>query len=369
MPTEPRQVPVSPQPDAAGRRLHIHGIKEMPAGYDAEVAELFRDLRAATTLTETDLASEARHPARGGAGARAGRALCAAALGRDLPRGERLWRAAQSRRASAAPPHLCAARSGDRRAPAEGDARHAGDDAAGERRFRLRLRQFQRGGAAKSTRYSLAAAGHAATPAASASAASALAECGRPASRRAASAAAECRPSASPAKCLAPGAPGQPHPQGWPAAQPQPQAPRPQQRPRPASAAADRCRPPPRRSRSRRPNRRRRGQRRNRQPQFQPPPQPEPMPVDADFGVPEPRPPEPEPKPKRRRPALLKWASRRPRRSRWWHSACGSRSAMRPAPRGCNLRAAARPTPTIRAAARPTGCLMPLSLRRRPNDH
>ena len=56
MPTAPRQVPVSPQPDAAERRLHIHGIKEMPAGYDAEVAELFRDLRAATTLTEMDLA-------------------------------------------------------------------------------------------------------------------------------------------------------------------------------------------------------------------------------------------------------------------------------------------------------------------------
>jgi transcriptional regulator with XRE-family HTH domain len=36
--------------------LHIHGIKEMPAGYDAEVAELFRDLRSATTLSESDLA-------------------------------------------------------------------------------------------------------------------------------------------------------------------------------------------------------------------------------------------------------------------------------------------------------------------------
>jgi len=57
MPTEPRQVPVSQQPDAARRRLHIHGIKEMPAGYDAEVAELFRDLRAATTLSEMDLAA------------------------------------------------------------------------------------------------------------------------------------------------------------------------------------------------------------------------------------------------------------------------------------------------------------------------
>jgi hypothetical protein len=57
MPPEPRQVPVSPQLDAARRRLHIHGIKEMPAGYDAEVAELFRDLRAASTLTEMDLAT------------------------------------------------------------------------------------------------------------------------------------------------------------------------------------------------------------------------------------------------------------------------------------------------------------------------
>src|SRR5688572_14096939 len=56
MPTGPRHVPVSPQRDAAERRLHIHGIKEMPAGYDAEVADLFRDLRAATTLSEADLA-------------------------------------------------------------------------------------------------------------------------------------------------------------------------------------------------------------------------------------------------------------------------------------------------------------------------
>lgn len=57
MPTEPRLVPVSPSPDAARRRLHIHGIKEMPSGYDAEVAELFRDLRSASNLTETDLAA------------------------------------------------------------------------------------------------------------------------------------------------------------------------------------------------------------------------------------------------------------------------------------------------------------------------
>ena len=57
MPPEPSQVPVSPSPDAAARqRLHIHGIKEMPAGYDAEVAELFRDLRSASSLSESDLA-------------------------------------------------------------------------------------------------------------------------------------------------------------------------------------------------------------------------------------------------------------------------------------------------------------------------
>jgi hypothetical protein len=53
---EPRQVPASPRPDTAERRPHIHGIDAMPAGYDAEVAELFRDLRAATTLSESDLA-------------------------------------------------------------------------------------------------------------------------------------------------------------------------------------------------------------------------------------------------------------------------------------------------------------------------
>jgi transcriptional regulator with XRE-family HTH domain len=49
-------VSVSPSPDAARRRLQTHGIKDMPSGYDAEVAELFRDLRAASNLSETDLA-------------------------------------------------------------------------------------------------------------------------------------------------------------------------------------------------------------------------------------------------------------------------------------------------------------------------
>ena len=41
-----------------GGRLHIHGITEMPAGYDAEVAELFRDLRSASGLSEADLAAQ-----------------------------------------------------------------------------------------------------------------------------------------------------------------------------------------------------------------------------------------------------------------------------------------------------------------------
>jgi hypothetical protein len=57
MPPEPSQVPVGPSPDSVARqRLQIHGIREMPAGYDAEVAELFRDLRSASSLSEADLA-------------------------------------------------------------------------------------------------------------------------------------------------------------------------------------------------------------------------------------------------------------------------------------------------------------------------
>ena len=47
-----------PPDGGPGGRLHIHGIKEMPAGYDAEVAELFRDLRSASGLTEADLAAQ-----------------------------------------------------------------------------------------------------------------------------------------------------------------------------------------------------------------------------------------------------------------------------------------------------------------------
>ena len=58
MPPEPSQVPVGSSPDLTARqRLHMHGIKEMPAGYDAEVAELFRDLRSASGVSEADLAA------------------------------------------------------------------------------------------------------------------------------------------------------------------------------------------------------------------------------------------------------------------------------------------------------------------------
>jgi Helix-turn-helix domain len=59
MATSPRSATVKVSADAsAGDRLHIHGIKEMPAGYDAEVAELFQDLRAASGLSEADLAAQ-----------------------------------------------------------------------------------------------------------------------------------------------------------------------------------------------------------------------------------------------------------------------------------------------------------------------
>ena len=58
MPTEPREGPMRPPDIRAGDRLHLLGIREMPAGYDAEVAELFRDFRAASNLSETDLAAK-----------------------------------------------------------------------------------------------------------------------------------------------------------------------------------------------------------------------------------------------------------------------------------------------------------------------
>lgn len=53
-----RQTP----PMDAGRWQDFHGIVKMSAGYDAEVAELFRDLRVASHLTEADLAQQIATP-------------------------------------------------------------------------------------------------------------------------------------------------------------------------------------------------------------------------------------------------------------------------------------------------------------------
>ena len=59
MASSPRLALGSATSDAGSRgRLHISGIREMPAGYDAEVAELFQDLRAASGLTESELAAQ-----------------------------------------------------------------------------------------------------------------------------------------------------------------------------------------------------------------------------------------------------------------------------------------------------------------------
>ena len=132
----------------------------MPAGYDAEVAELFRDLRSATALTEMDLAT------RLGTRADVVQALEQGAL-YALPPWAETYRVVNAygallnldvRPLLAA--HLCAARSGYRRACAEGDARRALDDAAGERSFGYASGNSSGRGAAKSTRHSLAAAGH-----------------------------------------------------------------------------------------------------------------------------------------------------------------------------------------------------------------
>ena len=62
MPTAARRVPVVSQPDAVSRRQPIRGIKNMPSGYDAEVAELFRDLRAATALSRNGACRADRDP-------------------------------------------------------------------------------------------------------------------------------------------------------------------------------------------------------------------------------------------------------------------------------------------------------------------
>ena len=111
MATSPRPAPGSLPPDGGpGGRLHIHGITEMPAGYDAEVAELFQGSSVGERTVGGRSRGPARDPHRGGAGAGAGCALCPAPLAGDLPRGGDLWDAAEPRCAAVAAAHLCPGR-------------------------------------------------------------------------------------------------------------------------------------------------------------------------------------------------------------------------------------------------------------------
>jgi hypothetical protein len=108
----------------------------------------------------------------------------------------------------------------------------------------------------------------------------------------------------------------QQQPQAWPGNQPAPQVPRPnpQQQPQPQRQAQPQGQP---QGQPQRPPQPRAPQAQPPQPQVQarpqpmpqrPAPTPEPHPLDADFGESIPLEPTPEPeKPKRRRPALLKW--------------------------------------------------------------
>ena len=314
MPTEPRQVPVGPQPDAAARRLHIHGIKEMPAGYDAEVAELFRDLRSATGLTEMDLATrlgtrpDVVQALEQGAlyalppWAETCRVVNAygALLNLDVrPLLRRIYAQLEAGIVELQPkampdmPVMTPQENGD-----FGYA--SGNASAAARPNPLDIPwpppdmpQRQQPQPPPPQPWQNAGAQPHAAPQAP-------------------------RPNAGhqphPQNAGPQAHPGQPHPHGWPAAQPQPQAPRPgaSQAGRPATPqqGADR-RPPQPRPAQPAPSRPAPPQPQFQpqpQPQFHAPPQPEPMPVDADFGVPEAALPEPEPQPKRRRPALLKWA-------------------------------------------------------------
>ncbi len=296
MPTEQRQVPVSPQPDAARRRLHIHGIKEMPAGYDAEVAELFRDLRAATTLSEMDLA------ARLGTRADVVMALehgalyalppwpetCrvvnayGALLNLDVrPLLRRIYAQLEAGIVELQPktmpdvPVMTPPETGDFGfAPgnAAGAPSHNPLDIPWPPAPQVPPPQNARPNARPSP------APQAPWP--------------------------NAAPSAQPQPQNAwPNAQAQPHPQAWPGNQPMPQAPRPgaaPQRPAaPQQQAPDRRAPPPRRQQAQAP-----------QPQPMPTrqePPPEPKPQQADFEMTA-APPMPEPEPKRRRSALLKWA-------------------------------------------------------------
>ena len=312
MPTEPRRVPVGPQSDAAARRLHIHGIKEMPAGYDAEVAELFRDLRSATALTEMDLATrlgtrpDVVQALEQGAlyalppWAETCRVVNAygALLNLDVrPLLRRIYAQLEAGIVELQPKAMpempvmtppaengdfgyASGNSGEAARPNPLDIPWPPPDSPQRQQPQPRPQpQLQ-----PQQSWPNAAA----------------------------------QPQAAP-QAPRPNVGYQPAPQGWPHAQPQPQAPRPgmpqqgrpampqpgqprQPQPRPAQnlppqphAAPPRQAPPPQ------------PQFQPPQPQFQPQPQPEPAQIDADFGVPEATLPEPEPAPKRRQP-LVKWA-------------------------------------------------------------
>jgi hypothetical protein len=311
MPTEPRRVPVGPQSDAAARRLHIHGIKEMPAGYDAEVAELFRDLRSATALTEMDLAT------RLGTRADVVQALEQGALYALPPWAEtcrvvnaygallnldvrpllrriyaqleagivELQPKAMPEMPMMTPPEngdfdYASGNSGAAARPNPLDIPWPPPDSPQRQQPQPRPQPQQ------------------------------------PPQQSWPNAAAQ--PQAAP-QAPRPNAGYQPQPQGWPQAQPQPQAPRPggpqqgrpamaqpvqprQPQPRPAQNLPPQPQAaPPRQALPPQP------QFQSPQPQFQPQPHPEPAPIDADFGVSEATMPEPEAAPKRCRP-LMKWA-------------------------------------------------------------
>jgi len=300
MPTEPRQVPVSPQPDAARWRLHIHGIKEMPAGYDAEVAELFRDLRAATALSETDLAARLATRADVVMALEQG-ALYAlppwpetcrvvnaygALLNLDVrPLLRRIYAQLEAGIVELQPktmPDVPVMRP-----PEAGDFGFAPGNAAGAPSHNPLDIPWP-------------PAPQAPPP-----------QSARPNARPSPAPQApwpNAAPSPQPQNAW-PNAQAQPHPQGWPGGQPMPQAPRPgaaPQRPAAPQQPHERRAPPPRVQQAQAP-----------QPRPQPQPQPQPMPPrqaplpeperqPVDFGVAA-VPPMPEPQPPRRKPALLKW--------------------------------------------------------------
>ena len=106
----------------------------------------------------------------------------------------------------------------------------------------------------------------------------------------------------------------QQQPQAWPGSQPAPQAPRPNPQPQRQAQPQGQPqgqpqRPPqPRPPQPRAPQPQPQAQARPQPTPARPAPLPEPHPLDADFGEPTPLQPAPEPeKPRRRRPALLKW--------------------------------------------------------------